>query len=274
MAVFRPKYRDKNGRLIESKVYWMEFTYASKRIRESCKTTRKTIAMETEKKRRLELERAYAGLPVEAPATRIKTVLDCTRAYTKAYQQGHRLKSISWVSERIAHVDRLLGNVLLPSLTEERVREYMRARSGEGVGGRTINMEVSMLARAIGQTCRVLWPKLKRYEEPRDTGRALSLDEEARLLIAVEEVRSPVLATFVKTLLLTAMRCGELTGMQWAQVDFENRVITVGKAKTAAGTGRQIPMSEELVDVLKKHATWFTKRFGQTLSGTLLVPRR
>jgi hypothetical protein len=36
----------------------MEFTYASKRIRESCKTTRKTIAVEAEKRKKLELERA------------------------------------------------------------------------------------------------------------------------------------------------------------------------------------------------------------------------
>jgi integrase len=230
------------------------------------------LAIEAEKRRKLELERAYAGLPVEAPSTRINTVFDCTKTYTKAYAHGHRTKSIAWVSERIAHVNRLLGNVLLPSLTEERVGEYMRAREGEGAGGRTINMEVSMLARTIGRTWQVLWPKLKRYEEPKDTGRGLTAEEEARLLRAADEARSPVVATFVKGLLLTAMRCGELTGMQWRQVDFENRVITVGTAKTTAGTGRQIPMTQELVEVMKEHAQWFTKRFGQTLSEHYLFP--
>ena len=113
------------------------------------------------------------------------------------------------------------------------------------------------LARAIGKKWSILWPKVKRNEEPTDTGRALTPEEEARLLKELEEARSPVLGTFVKALLLTCMRCGELTGMRWAQVDFAQRVRTVGKAKTDAGTGRQIPMNAELLEVMTDHAKWF-----------------
>ena len=130
-----------------------------------------------------------------------------------------------------------------------------------------------MLARAIGKKWSILWPKVKHYEEPKDTGRALPPEEEARLLKGLGEARSPVLATFVKALLLTAMRCGELTEYAWAQVDFENRVMTVGKAKTDAGTGRQIPMNAELLEVMKDHACWFTERFGETRPEALLVSR-
>jgi integrase len=169
-------------------------------------------------------------------------------------------------------VEKALGSVLLPDLTEERIREYMKTRKAEGVGGRTVNMEVSMLARAIGRKWSILWPKVKHLEEPKDTGRALSPEEETRLLKKLEEARSPVLATFVKALLLTCMRCGELTGMRWAQVDFAQRVMTVGRTKTDAGTGRQIPMNQELFEVMKDHAQWFTKRFGQTLPEHFLFP--
>jgi len=113
---------------------------------------------------------------------------------------------------------------------------------------------------------------VKRNEEPRDTGRALSAEEETRLLAALEEARSPALATFVKALLLTGMRSGELTGMCWSQVDFENRIMTVGKAKTDARTGRQIPMNAELLEVMTDHARWFTEWFGQTLPTHYLFP--
>src|SRR5262245_61476975 len=139
MAVFQPKYRDKNGKLVKSAVWWYEFIYGSKRIRESAKTTRKSIAVEAEKRKRLELERAYAGLPVEAPAMRIKMVFDCTMAYRKAYEQGHREKSKAWVAERLAKVDAALGRVLLPDLTEARIRDYMKTRAVEGAGARTVN---------------------------------------------------------------------------------------------------------------------------------------
>jgi hypothetical protein len=39
------------------------------------------------------------------------------------------------------------------------------------------------------------------------------------------------------------------------------RVVTVGKAKSAAGTGGQIPMNSDLFAVLSAHLDWFTDRF-------------
>ncbi|MGD0199775.1 MAG: hypothetical protein ABSD27_03395 [Bryobacteraceae bacterium] len=63
MSVYRPKYRHpKTGELTESQIWWHEFTFAGKRIRESAKTTLKTMAQESEKRKRLELERALDGL--------------------------------------------------------------------------------------------------------------------------------------------------------------------------------------------------------------------
>ena len=64
----------------------------------------------------------------------------------------------------------------------------------------------------------------------------------------------PVLEAFVKVLLLTAMRCGELQNMTWGQVDLEKCIMTAGRSKTDAGKGRQIPMNHQLFDVFKKHA--------------------
>ena len=53
MSVYRPKYRDKEtGKLVESAVWWYEFSFAGKRIRESAKTHLKTVAKEAEKNRR------------------------------------------------------------------------------------------------------------------------------------------------------------------------------------------------------------------------------
>ena len=60
MSVYRPKYQDpKTGKLKQQAVWWYEFTFAGKRIRDSAKTTRKTIAVAAEKQRRLELEPAH-----------------------------------------------------------------------------------------------------------------------------------------------------------------------------------------------------------------------
>lgn len=68
------------------------------------------------------------------------------------------------------------------------------------------------------------------------------------------------------------MRSGEIAGLTWGQIDFVRRVVTVGRAKTQTGSGRQIPMNGDLVAVLSAHADWFTNRFGETLPDFYLFP--
>jgi integrase len=63
--------------------------------------------------------------------------------------------------------------------------------------------------------------------------------------------------------LLTGMRSGEITQLTWGQGDLGKRVLTVERAKTSSGTGRQIPMNSDLFAVLSVHAAWFTEKFGQ-----------
>ncbi len=124
----------------------------------------------------------------------------------------------------------------------------------------------------MGKTWSVIWPRVRKLEEKKDVGKALSPEEETKLLEAVPKVRSPYIGTFVRVALMTGMRSGEITTLTWDQVDLGNRVITVGRAKTSSGTGRQIPMNRELFDVLTDHAAWFTKRFGDSEPDHYLFP--
>ncbi len=279
MAVYRPTYRDqKTGKWRKSKTWWYEFTFAGKRVRESAKTTRKTIATEAERNRRIELEKALAGIPTEKRENRILTVADALKTYETGYALTHRAKSVAFSKSRLAHVKRLLGSALLPDLTEERIHEYIKARLDEKACGRTINMELGELSRAIGKTWRELWPKVRKLEERQDVGRALSPEEESRLLqtAAADESpnRNPVLYTFLRVALTTGMRSGEIITLTWGQVDLEKHVITVGRAKTSSGTGRQIPMNAELQMAMEAHAVWFAEKVGPIQPEWYVFPGR
>ena len=70
-----------------------------------------------------------------------------------------------------------------------------------------------------------------------------SVDLEARLVFRLGD--SPLLPTIIRVALLTGMRIGEILSLRWSQVNFGTRMIQVGKAKTAAGSGRGIPMKGE-----------------------------
>jgi len=138
-------------------------------------------------------------------------------------------------------VERLLGCVLLSDLTEERIKDYIRQRQAAEISGRTINMELGELSRAMGQPWRILWPRVRKLEERKDVGRALSPDEQEKLLAGLEDRDTRHLQTLIPLLLLTGMRSGEALSLTWMQVDLMAKTITVGRAKSSNGTGRAIP---------------------------------
>lgn len=273
MALFQPTYTDKKtGERIKSRVWWYEFTFAGKRYRGSTKQDRKTLAGKFEEGERLKIDRAYAGLPTEAPAQRIRTVSETLKAYQQGYQTGHREKSVSWVKERSAHLERLLGSALLPDLTETRIREYITARLAEGVGNRTANMEVLILSRAVGHTWRDLWPGVPKLEEPEDIGRALSPEEEAALLAAAAVNSSPYIDRFIRIALTSVMRSGEIRTLQVGRVNFADRTLTVGRSKSKRGAGRVIPLNDDLCELLAAQVGWLKEKFGPAEPSWYLFP--
>src|SRR4051812_5587811 len=169
MAVYRPK---RNGTV--SKFYVCEFVYQGKRVQESTACKTKTAAKVWEENRKRELERAHAGLPTEPKAKRISTVAEVIRPYLNDYSLGHRISSVKFAATKLKNIEQKLGTTLLSDLTEDRVRQYIRDRQAENKSGRTINMELGELSRAIGHPWSSLWPRVGKLEERKDIGRALS----------------------------------------------------------------------------------------------------
>jgi integrase len=56
------------------------------------------------------------------------------------------------------------------------------------------------------------------------------------------------------------MRRGEIQKLQWRQIDFLGRLLTVGASKTEAGAGRVIPLNDVAMATLKTWATNFADR--------------
>jgi integrase len=267
MAVYKPNRKGE-----ASKFYICEFVYQGKRFQESTGSTSKTVAREYEKRRKTEMERAAAGMPTDQKATRIRSVADVIKPYLDGYRFNHRPQSITFATGRLTVVQRALGNVVLSDLTEERIRCYIRQRQGESISGRTINMELGELSQAIGQPWSLLWPKIRKMEERKDVGMALSPNQQKALLDGLEKLHTPRLPTLIPVLLLTGMRAGEALSLTWGQVDLMDRAVRVGRAKTSNGTGRTIPINGDLAPILAAHRSWFVERFGEPLSDHYLFP--
>jgi integrase len=63
--------------------------------------------------------------------------------------------------------------------------------------------------------------------------------------------------------MLTGMRVGEALSLTWGQVDLMGKALRVGRAKSSSGTGRTIPINDDLGTVLAAHRVQFVKAFGE-----------
>ena len=90
---------------------------------------------------------------------------------------------------------------------------------------------------------------VKRLDENEEAGRALSRDEENRLLTCASIVGrqqgnwTPLYPVTVLGL-NTGMRHREIRTLKWKNLDLENRVLKVGESKTEAGKGRPVPLTQ------------------------------
>jgi hypothetical protein len=106
---------------------------------------------------------------------------------------------------------------MLIEITDKTVEAYQLTRLNEGAAGKTINEEVGELLRVmgdVGDAIRLKLRKSKRLKLPQrnDCGRALSPEEEQRILEQARKARSPVIypaivADFNNVLLRFASFC-------------------------------------------------------------------
>lgn len=83
-------------------------------------------------------------------------------------------------------------------------------------------------------------------------GKRRPITDEERALI-LKQVPNHYAGAMELTMLCCGLRPAEIRRMEWDWIDFDNAILTVGKSKTKAGTGRKIPMPPQLVKALREH---------------------
>lgn len=179
------------------------------------------------------------------------------------------------------------GRMLITEITTRRVEQYKAYLLRQGSSPKTVNNQLAIL-----NTCLVTayeWlcipgtpPKVKRLKCPPPRMDYLS-PEECDLLLnhATDTTRDLILVA-----LRTGMRQGELKGLQWSSIDWQNQSIVVRHSwnddtkelgSTKSNRERHIPMHADVYGALfyKKRATGhvFTKESGRPLDDDYLQRR-
>ena len=242
-------------------------------IRESAKTTSKTLAREAERVRRRKLEEAVNGivkrerpplLPIAADGwLESKTGLTpLGRAYYRQY---------------VGKLKKHFGGRLVSDITADDIAALQRKRHVEGLSGRQINCEIATL-RAILKKHK-LWAGIAEdvtwLHEREDAGRALSPDDESRLLDAIAESTSPALYPFFVLSLDAGLRPSETRALRrsdlslvWHDGAIAQGEVIVSRSKTRAGIGRVVPLTRRACAAL---TLWFS-RFPEAGQDSYLFP--
>lgn len=145
------------------------------------------------------------------------------------------------------------GNLELKEITSFKLEQYKNARF-KGVSKATVNREFTTLKHMFGMA--VKWGHLhnnpaqgvRKFKEPAGRLRYLS-DKEVENL--VRECKPGYFRMVILLALNTGMRKGEILGLKWADVDFENRLIHIDKTKT--NERRDIPINDLLHEALRQY---------------------
>lgn len=244
--------------------WWYEFQFGHRRIRESAKTTSKTVAKQAEQNRRRELERGFNGVE-DTRVERIRSVREIAAEYQADYCLRHR--SSVFVKYAVRHITRHLGTMMVVDITDKTVRHYQSTRIEEGASPKTINEETGVLLRLLGEPGDVIRVRLRRQKALKlpvrnEVGKAYTPEEKGKLLAAARDARSLAIYPALMMALNAGMRDSEIRGLQWGRLNLRDAILTVGASKTEAGEGRTIPLNSVLLEAMTEYARWYEQRFG------------
>jgi integrase len=237
----------------------MDFMFHGQRIRETTGMSSITRAREVEDKRKQALRDGGAGIrKTQAP-----------RLLSVAASEWQESKKLAWspkmgeiAANSMAHLLPVLGKKLLVDIEARDIAKYQKARLDQKASGRTVNIEVAMLRQVMRK--RGAWERIKpdvqMLPERQDVGRALTPAEETTLLHECSQSRSRILRPFVTLALETGARFNTIRTLQWGNIDFVNCCLKFGKDKTAAGTGRTIPLNKRAIETLSFWKQLFPER--------------
>lgn len=169
------------------------------------------------------------------------------------------------------------GGRLISDFSEDYVAALIRQRQAEGLKPRRINFELGVLRMVLRDFG--LWDavkgRIRSLRTTHDVGKAISREDEGRVLTAISQSRSPALLPLYVLSIDTGLRANEIRHLRhqdllltWQSGAIEQGSLTVSHSKTEGGTGRTIPLTRRACAIL----TLWLWRFPQAAPDAFVFP--
>jgi integrase len=225
------------------KTWWTDFSVNGQRYRQSLDTTDWRQAQASEKE--LIGQAAVGKLAPSSQQFAKLAFIEAADRYVADRLAHLAPRSIDTERERLKPLRTFFSALTLTRISADCVRDYVAHRKQQGAANRTLNMELGILRRILKRAKRwhLLAEDVKPLPERHNVGRALQHGEKLKLLKVAASRPEWQLARLAATLALnTTMRACEIRGLQWHDLDFMERTLTVRQTKTEAGM-RVLPLN-------------------------------
>jgi integrase len=172
--------------------------------------------------------------------------------YLQDYQL-QRYRSLTTARARVEHLRSFFGGSPAETMTADRVRGYQLSRRKQGFEAATINRETSALSRMFQLAIRrgllermPLFPKRLEENPPREG--FFEHDEYLKVRRHLPRSYQDVLDFAY----YSGWRRNEILGLTWDDVDLKGSVIRLTPKRSKTRTGRVLPISPPLQQVLKR----------------------
>ena len=250
-----------------NKVWWYEFQFPGRRIRESSGFTNKKAAQDVEANRRADLLNRRAGFTQAKLAPKFEEFVNTFLAWSK---QQHRPKTYELHKTNTDALLRFFRGHWLDELTQAMVEDFKSARlrekrrnakAGGTVAGATVNRALTTLkllynyAQQSGYTVRNPTDRVAFLPETSGRLRVVGFEEELVYLLKA----SQPLRDISQIILDTGLRPEEVFRMRLEDLDFGRRTIFNPFGKTRAAR-RSVTMTDAVESLLKDRVKKAEKR--------------
>jgi integrase len=271
-SVVKRKGRGKNGRV----TWWARITYTDpvtgKRHDRQRRAESKIHAKELVQELIAEVDKTGGRSLAKEHMTFLDLATYFEKQYLKPaeYVEGRKVAGVRSISPAMAAVKALkdhFGMRQLRGITHSDIREFRaerlatKTKAGKQRTVAAVNRELEKLRRLLNIAEREGWilrnpmrsgDPLISVADERKRERILTREEEQRLLAACENRYQKHLRSILICALDTGMRRGEIFGLKWSDVDFEERVLTIRAFNTKTMKERQVSLTTRLAIELEK----------------------
>jgi len=268
-----PRKSDGSGTLYQrGNIWWVKIRVDGRPVYESSKSEKKADAIKLRDRMLAKKSRGELSSGAADKVLITELLDDVLKSDVKA--------STRYIWEKVIekNIRPFFGKLKAQRLTTDLMDRYREKRKAEKRSDSTVNRELSILRIAFNNARKRTPPKVvvvPYFPIVAETNirKGFLTDEQHDALLA--ELPAELKGLFV-TGYITGLRRGEITSIQWPQVDFEAGLITLGKGETKNDEARSVPIIDgdmrDLLTAAKKErdekwpsSPWVFNRAGERI---------